>query len=102
MKKLIVAVSLAAFAAAANGEESVTMRAVAHRGMWNKDLPQNTVEAIKFAYDSGATWVETDFFHTKAGQMVLHLQNCIPASSKSAAGAASSRSNTGAEIPSRS
>ena len=70
MKKLIVAVSLAAFAAAANGEESVTMRAVAHRGMWNKDLPQNTVEAIKFAYDSGATWVETDFFHTKAGQMV--------------------------------
>ena len=70
MKKLIVAVSLAAFAAAANGEDPVTMRSVAHRGMWSKNLPQNTVEAIKLAYDSGATWVETDFHHTKAGQMV--------------------------------
>ena len=38
--------------------------------MWDKEVPQNTVEAIKRAYDSGATWVETDFHHTKAGQMV--------------------------------
>ena len=48
----------------------VTMRNIAHRGMWDENVPQNTVEAIKRAYDSGATWVETDFHHTKAGQMV--------------------------------
>ena len=48
----------------------VTMRNIAHRGMWDKDVPQNTVEAIKRAYDAGATWVETDFHHTKSGQMV--------------------------------
>jgi glycerophosphoryl diester phosphodiesterase len=46
------------------------MQNIAHRGMWDKEVPQNTVEAIKRAYDSGATWVETDFHHTKAGQMV--------------------------------
>ena len=48
----------------------LTMRNIAHRGMWDDSVPQNTVEAIKRAYDSGATWVETDFHHTKAGQMV--------------------------------
>ena len=46
------------------------MQNIAHRGMWSREVPQNTVEAIKLAYDSGATWVETDFYHTKAGQMV--------------------------------
>lgn len=49
---------------------AVTMQDIAHRGMWDKDVPQNTVESIKRAYDEGATWVETDFHHTKAGQMV--------------------------------
>ena len=49
---------------------ALEMRNIAHRGMWDRDVPQNTVEAIKRAYDSGATWVETDFHHTKAGQMV--------------------------------
>lgn len=54
----------------------LTMRNIAHRGMWDKDVPQNTVEAIKRAYDSGATWVETDFHHTKAGQMVcIHVES---------------------------
>ena len=53
---------------AAGGE--LEMRNIAHRGMWDENVPQNTVEAIKRAYDSGATWVETDFHHTKAGQMV--------------------------------
>ena len=48
----------------------LVMQNIAHRGMWDGDVPQNTVEAIKRAYDSGATWVETDFHHTKAGQMV--------------------------------
>ena len=49
---------------------TLSMRNIAHRGMWDKDVPQNTVEAIRRAYDEGATWVETDFHHTKAGQMV--------------------------------
>ncbi|MBR2839114.1 MAG: GH92 family glycosyl hydrolase [Kiritimatiellae bacterium] len=57
-----------ACAPASGGE--VTMQNIAHRGMWDENVPQNTVEAIKRAYDSGATWVETDFHHTKAGQMV--------------------------------
>lgn len=48
----------------------VTMQDIAHRGIWDRDVPQNTVESIKRAYDAGATWVETDFHHTKAGQMV--------------------------------
>ena len=43
---------------------------IAHRGMWDKSVPQNTVEAIRRAYENGAHWVETDFHHTKAGQMV--------------------------------
>ena len=51
------------------------MRNIAHRGMWDREVPQNTVEAIKRAYESGATWVETDFHHTKAGQMVcIHAE----------------------------
>lgn len=56
------------------------MRDIAHRGMWDDDVPQNTVEAIKRAYDAGATWVETDFHHTKAGQMVcLHVESELKA-----------------------
>ncbi len=49
---------------------TLSMRNIAHRGMWDKDVPQNTAESIRRAYDEGATWVETDFHHTKAGQMV--------------------------------
>ena len=52
--------------AACTGFADIEMRNIAHRGMWDKEVPQNTVEAIKRAYDSGATWVETDFHHTKA------------------------------------
>ena len=48
----------------------VQMQLVAHRGMWSTNVPPNTVEAIKAAYDAGATWVETDFHHTDAGQMI--------------------------------
>ena len=72
MKKLAVLASLAAVAA---GAADLKMQNIAHRGMWDKEVPQNTVEAIKRAYDSGATWVETDFHHTKAGQMVcMHAE----------------------------
>jgi len=57
------------------GFADIKMQNIAHRGMWDKEVPQNTVEAIKRAYDSGATWVETDFHHTKAGQMVcMHAE----------------------------
>ena len=53
----------------------VTMQVIAHRGIWDKDVPQNTAESITRAYESGATWVETDFHHTKAGQMVcIHAE----------------------------
>ena len=64
------AVTLAAVSAVGAESAPFKMRNIAHRGMWDKEVPQNTVEAIKRAYDSGATWVETDFHHTKAGQMV--------------------------------
>ncbi len=66
------AIMFAALAAVCAGyaDGPLKMRNIAHRGMWDKTVPQNTVEAIKRAYDSGATWVETDFHHTKAGQMV--------------------------------
>ena len=50
--------------------EVLEMRNIAHRGMWDKEIPQNTIEAIRRAYDEGATWVEADFYHTKAGQMI--------------------------------
>ena len=63
---VLIAAGLATFAGAA----PLTMQNIAHRGLWDKQLPQNTVEAIKGAYEAGATWVETDFHHTKAGQMV--------------------------------
>ena len=51
------------------------MQNIAHRGMWDREVPQNTVEAIRRAYESGATWVETDFHCTKSGRIVcIHAQ----------------------------
>ena len=48
---------------------------IPHRGMWNEKVPQNTVEAIRLAYEAGALCVETDFHHTRHGQMVcLHVK----------------------------
>ena len=73
----IVCAGLCATAAAlpALAEQPLVMRNIAHRGMWDKEVPQNTIEAISRAYQSGATWVETDFRHTKAGQMVcIHAE----------------------------
>ena len=43
---------------------------IAHRGVWDESVPQNTLEAFRRAWADGATWVETDFHHTKAGQML--------------------------------
>ena len=59
------------------------MQNIAHRGMWGKSIPQNTVESIRLAYESGATWVETDFHHTKAGQMIcLHDEKELEAQTR--------------------
>ena len=56
------------------GAGTLRMQNIAHRGMWDRDVPQNTVEAIRRAYESGATWVETDFWHVKSGLMVcMHM-----------------------------
>ena len=46
------------------------MQLIAHRGWWDESVPQNSLEAIRRAYAAGFKWVETDFHHTKAGQMV--------------------------------
>ncbi len=54
---------------------SVPIRNIAHRGLWNALVPQNTVEAFRRAWEAGATWCETDFHHTRAGQMIcLHAE----------------------------
>ncbi len=43
---------------------------IAHRGIWDGSVPQNTLESFRRAWSDGATWVETDFHHTRAGQML--------------------------------
>ncbi len=51
------------------------IRNIAHRGLWDETIPQNTLEAFRRAWDAGATWVETDFHHTHAGQMLcIHAE----------------------------
>ena len=73
MKTGLFAAAVAAACSATGG--NLEMRNIAHRGIWDRDVPQNTVESIKRAYDAGATLVETDFHHTKAGQMVcIHAE----------------------------
>lgn len=73
LRKLTFACAAAALALAA-GAETLKMQNIAHRGMWDREVPQNTVEAIRRAYESGATWVETDFWHVKSGLMVcMHM-----------------------------
>ena len=56
---------------------ALEMRCVAHRGIHDA-LPENTAEAVKLAYDSGATWVETDFHSTKSGLNVcIHCEKVL-------------------------
>jgi len=52
---------------------------VAHRGLWKEaNVPQNTVEAIKAAYEADATIVETDFVETKSGEIIcLHDRQAL-------------------------
>ena len=69
----------AAVGVAAGAEAAVQIRNIAHRGLWKEaNLPQNTVEAIKAAYDAGAKIVETDFTETKAGEIIcLHDKGAL-------------------------
>ncbi len=53
-----------------DGVDSPTLECVAHRGYWSAVIPENTVEAIKRAYDCGADWVETDFNLMPDGRML--------------------------------
>jgi len=51
------------------------IRNIAHRGLWDAAVPQNTLEAFRRAWAAGATWIETDFHHTRAGQMIcIHAE----------------------------
>ncbi len=76
----IFAFGFCATAPTAWADVSLKMQNIAHRGMWDETVPQNSLEAIRRAYESGATWVETDFHHTKAGQMVcMHAERELKA-----------------------
>ncbi|MBQ7667572.1 MAG: hypothetical protein IJS46_06225 [Kiritimatiellae bacterium] len=56
------------------------MQNIAHRGIWDEAIPQNTLEAFRRAWQSGATWVETDFHHVKSGQIVcIHVESELKA-----------------------
>ncbi len=67
MKNTIVALA----GMAATNALALEMMNVAHRGLWKEaHLPQNTVEAIRAAYDAGAKVVETDFTETESGEMI--------------------------------
>lgn len=56
--------------AAPDGEKAI--ECVAHRGYWNAEIPENTVEAIRRAYACGANWVETDFNLEADGRMLCY------------------------------
>ena len=61
MKKSMAIAAVAFASAVGAGEAPQKAVNIAHRGMWDAAVPQNTVEAIRRAYDSGARWVETAF-----------------------------------------
>ncbi|MBQ6534924.1 MAG: hypothetical protein IJI37_07105 [Opitutales bacterium] len=63
--------------AASSAAPGLDMQVVAHRGLPDTYV-ENTAESIGKAYELGATWVETDFHHTKAGQMVcIHCSKVL-------------------------
>lgn len=74
LNHVMVVVSTAWMSVLSATGTTLEMMNVAHRGLWKEaNLPQNTVEAIKAAYDAGAKVVETDFNETDAGEMIcLH------------------------------
>ena len=55
-------------------------RVIAHRGIWDAVTPQNSIEAFQRAWTEGATWVETDFHRTDAGQILcIHAESELKA-----------------------
>lgn len=52
--------------------EVIPIRAVAHRGLWDDAIAENTVEAIRRAYEAGAECVETDFHEETDGRMMCY------------------------------
>lgn len=59
--KLTVKELVLAGAALISSVSSASIECVFHRGLHCFGLPENTVESIRAAYESGARWVETDF-----------------------------------------
>ena len=73
--KMTTGLALAALLETSAAQGAMRPINIAHRGLWDREVPQNTVEAIRRAYEAGAKWVETDFHHTKADQMVcIHVE----------------------------
>ena len=73
MRRSVAIVSLSvglSMSVAVGGEKA--MECVAHRGYWNAEIPENTVEAIRRAYACGANWVETDFNLEQDGRMLCY------------------------------
>ena len=66
MKKILTALLASVFSI---NLFALDMQVVAHRGVPDT-IVENTAESIAKAFELGATWVETDFHHTQAGQMV--------------------------------
>lgn len=56
---------------------ALDIQVVAHRGVPDT-IVENTAESIAKAFELGATWVETDFHHTKSGQMIcIHCSKVL-------------------------
>ena len=73
-RKMLAIMSLSAVVLSAFGasEGCPAIECVAHRGYWNAEIPENTVEAIRRAYACGANWVETDFNLEQNGRMLCY------------------------------
>ena len=69
--KSVLAGCLGLVAAVGYGEV-IPIRAVAHRGLWDDAVAENTVEAIRRAYAAGAECVETDFHEEADGRMMCY------------------------------
>lgn len=72
MKNAFLLLSVVCLLPVVSSSAPVRVECVAHRGYWNAKIPENTVEAIRRAYDCGANWVETDFNLEKDGRMLCY------------------------------
>ena len=46
-------------------------RPIAHRGLWGPDAPENSLSAMKLAWQQGADGIETDLHLSKDGRLVV-------------------------------